>query len=291
MTEKIKHLSIKHKFLFQIIAPIFTIIASICYNLRKDDFNKPNDIPIGFDYEISIQFIWVIVLIIAVVSYFMFYLGQKNTAEENSSLKTKIENLTTDIINVKDENLQLESEYESLRVNYSLFFDKMLSLISINLKLSGKDRISVYFIPKDEETFILLSRFSKNRTLNKKTNKNYPYKEGFIYKAIENGGLIENIDSDYTQLEEYIKEVKSKCTISRDRIIEMSMKSQSYYVKTIDDDTSETIGLIVLESLDVYRFNEDTHNETFDNYSIIIKEFISNHRNRFLSNLASNKGF
>lgn len=69
------------------------------------------------------------------------------------------------------------------------------------------------------------------------------------------------------------------------------MKSQSYYIKTIDEDTTETIGLIVLESLDINKFNEIDKNETFNNYSQIIKEFISKHRDRFLSNLATTKGF
>ena len=291
MIESFKSFSIRHKFLFQITGPIFTIIASICYNLRKDDKNNPNDIPIPFDYVISIQFIWIVALIFAILSYFMFYKGLNNASDENLTLKSKVKNLENNIADISEKRLELESEYESLRANYSLFFDKLLSLISTNLSLTGRDRISVYFIPKEEEIFILLSRFSKNKTLKKKSNKNYNFKEGFIYQAIEEGDLIRNINSTSDHIEEYIKQVKNLCAISEDRIKSMEMKSRSYFIKTIDEETTETIGLIVLESLDVNKFNDIIKNETFNNYSEIIKEFISKHRNRFFSNLASDKGF
>lgn len=137
--------------------------------------------------------------------------------------------------------------------------------------------------------FYLGSR--KTKHLKKKSNKNYNFKEGFIYQAIEEGDLIRNINSTSDNIEEYIKEVKNLCAISEDRIKSMEMKSRSYFIKTIDEETTETIGLIVLESLDVNKFNDIIKNETFNNYSEIIKEFISKHRNRFFSNLASDKGF
>lgn len=291
MWDKFKKFSIKNKYLFQISGPISTIVASILFNFRRDDSKKPNDIPVGFNYEISIQFLWIFFLILAIISYLIFYFGLNHTKEENSELKNRIKDLEKSNVEISETQLQLEAEYESLRGNYNLFFDRMLSLIATNLNLGGKDRISVYFIPKDEEIFILKSRFSKNKTLTKKSNKNYSFKEGFIYKSIEDGGLIENIDANPDSLEEYISEVTSKCSITRERIIEMSMKSRSYYIRNIDEDTTETIGLIVLESLDINKFNEIDYNDTFNNYSTIIKEFISKHRDRFFSNLATSKGF
>lgn len=290
MKDKFKKFSITHKFLFQIIAPIFTLAASICFNFRKDNNGEIIKYSIGC-CNISMQFIWIIILVLAVLSYIIFYCGLKNTSEENHLLKSDIEQKNQKIKEISETKSQLESEYESLRANYDLFFDKMVALIAISLKLEGRDRISIYFIPKEEEIFILKSRFSKNRALRSKSNKNYSFKEGFIYKAIEEGGIIENINANPNNIEDYILEVTSKCTISRERIIELNMKSQSYYIKTIDEDTTETIGLIVLESLDPNKFDKINDNETFNNYSIIIKEFISKHRDRFISNLATTKGF
>ena len=167
----------------------------------------------------------------------------------------------------------------------------MLSLISVNLNLSGKERISVYFIPKEEEMFILLSRFSKNPSLNQKSNRVYEFKEGFIYQALEEGDIIRNINAISNNESEYLKEVKDLCFISENRLKNLKMKSRSYYIKTINDDSTEIIGLIVLESLDVNKFNEIQEDLSFKTYSEIIKEYISKHRNRFMSNLAKNKGF
>lgn len=292
MKEKFKKFSIKHKFLFQIIAPISTLAASICFNFRKDTSGNIVNYNLGC-CTFSMQFIWISILIVAILSYIIFYYGLRNTSDENQSLKLNIKEKDKQIKEISESKSELESEYESIRANYDLFFDKMLALIAISLKLEGRDRISVYFIPKDEEIFILKSRFSKNKALIKKSNKNYPFKEGFIYKAIEKSGIIENIkaDNDDNDLENYISEVISKCNITRERIIALNMKSRSYYIKTIDEDTTETIGLIVLESLDSNKFDKINDNETFNNYSIIIKEFISKHRDRFISNLATNKGF
>ena len=290
MKEKFKKFSITHKFLFQIITPIFTLAASICFNFRKDNTGKIINYNIGC-CNFSMQFIWITILVLAFLSYVIFYFGLKNTSEENHLLKLDIDEKNKKIKEISEIKSQLESEYESLRGNYDLFFDKMLALIAISLKLEGRDRISVYFIPKEEEIFILKSRFSKNRALRSKSNKNYSFKEGFVYKAIEEGGIIENINADPNNIEDYILEVTNKCIISRERIIELNMKSRSYYIKTIDEDTTETIGLIVLESLDPNKFNQINNNGTFNNYSEIIKEFISKHRDRFISNLATTKGF
>ena len=290
MKENFKKFSIKHKFLFQIIAPIFTLAASICFNFRKDSSGNIINYDLGCR-NFSMQFIWITILVSAVLSYIIFYFGLKNTSDENQSLKLDLEEKNKKIKEISESKSELESEYESLRANYDLFFDRMLTLIATSLKLEGRDRISVYFIPKDEEIFVLKSRFSKNKALIKKSNKNYPFKEGFIYKAIEEGGIIENINADSKNIEDYVSEVINKCNITRERIIALNMKSQSYYIKTIDEDSTETIGLIVLESLDPNKFDKINDNETFNNYSIIIKEFISKHRDRFISNLATTKGF
>ena len=290
MKENFKKFSIKHKFLFQIIAPIFTLAASICFNFRKDSSGNIINYDLGC-CNFSMQFIWITILVSAVLSYIIFYFGLKNTSDENQSLKLDLEEKNKKIKEISESKSELESEYESLRANYDLFFDRMLTLIATSLKLEVRDRISVYFIPKDEEIFVLKSRFSKNKALIKKSNKNYPFKEGFIYKAIEEGGIIENINADSKNIEDYVSEVINKCNITRERIIALNMKSQSYYIKTIDEDSTETIGLIVLESLDPNKFDKINDNETFNNYSIIIKEFISKHRDRFISNLATTKGF
>lgn len=255
MKENFKKFSIKHKFLFQIIAPIFTLAASICFNFRKDSSGNIINYDLGC-CNFSMQFIWITILVSAVLSYIIFYFGLKNTSDENQSLKLDLEEKNKKIKEISESKSELESEYESLRANYDLFFDRMLTLIATSLKLEGRDRISVYFIPKDEEIFVLKSRFSKNKALIKKSNKNYPFKEGFIYKAIEEGGIIENINADSKNIEDYVSEVINKCNITRERIIALNMKSQSYYIKTIDEDSTETIGLIVLESLDPNKFVE-----------------------------------
>lgn len=291
MIKAFKTLSIKHKILFQIFAPIFTIVATLCFNFREYDNGSTRFLDFGFG-TFSIRVLWIITLIIAIVSYVMFYIGSKNTSDENEILKNSIKEKDRTILEISDKHLQLENEYEGLRGNYNLFFDKILSLIYVHLGLGGRDRISVYFIPKDEEIFILQSRFSKNQDLRKKSDRNYPFKEGFIYKAIEENGLTENIHSvPEDDFKAYIKEVRSKCSISEDRISNMNMKSRSYHIKNINNDDHETVGLIVLESLDCNKFDDIDKNDTFNNYSTIIKEFISKHRNSFFSKLASIKGF
>lgn len=124
MKEKFKKFSIKHKFLFQIISPIFTFAASICFNFRKDSSGNIINYNLGC-CNFSMQFIWISILAFALLSYIIFYYGLKNTSDENQSLKLDIEEKIKKIKEISESKSELESEYESLRANYDLFFENV----------------------------------------------------------------------------------------------------------------------------------------------------------------------
>lgn len=202
MRNNLKLALVEYKVVFQLLPPILTVLATICYNFREDYLINTNA------FCIKVYVIYVFLLILLSIAFILFGYSLHYANTELSALKKEYNSLKDASEEQIKKSLELEAECDSLRINFDNFFEEVLSLIFRSLKLGGRERVSVYFIPKDEKIFILLSRFSKNPTLRTKSKNNYSFKEGFIYKAVENGALTENIQADPDDINAYTEEVQ-----------------------------------------------------------------------------------
>lgn len=146
-----------------------------------------------------------------------------------------------------------------------LYKKEYYNLCSINILYlfkdfftSGSERISIY--KHQGSHFTLLGRYAKNPSNNSQTTYEYNDNEGLIGKAWNEGELILNNAPKWVKNgREYKKFMKNNCNISNERLGAIRMKSQSYYIRTLNDNsTSENPdGIIVFESISPSKVNKE----------------------------------
>lgn len=127
------------------------------------------------------------------------------------------------------------------------------------------DRITIYALLND--SFFALSRFSLNPAYQKITpDKQYPldkgcialgYKDGFFY---ESGKNFPDPEKNFKEYEDY---TRNHYNYSHTDVKSMSMHSTCYAVKRIYKE-DKCLGVIVLESIQKNRFNEEDAKEQLD---------------------------
>ncbi len=129
-----------------------------------------------------------------------------------------------------------------------------------SLKLGHHDRISLYRRDEIKSDFVILTRYSKNEEYKKQARKTYPHDEGFISKCwgsepifyidmMDEFPNVEDEDEFNTYFEKYYSNQGIK--FSPDVLRNISMKSRSFYVRNIYDESQErTFGVLVIESID-----------------------------------------
>ena len=171
--------------------------------------------------------------------------------------KSKKLTLLQERLNKQSETIQIQEEtIEKIEsVNYKLFQYVLISLYT-KLQLDGNDRISVY--KKKQDRFVIMSRYSINPSLATINRKHYPISEGFIGMALQDGEcyITELPECKQNRKEVYYKAVLDKCTIEKDTLRGISMKSRSYYCKALTDPArTERRSIIVFESLTPNKLN------------------------------------
>ena len=157
-----------------------------------------------------------------------------------------VENVAT----IEDLNKDLEIKKSNLETITNLYEDIPKNLIATafegELNLTHDDRISLYRFNVDE--FICVARYAKYHDFNALHRPSYPLKEGFIGKAMRSGEyIIENLPDPQVSIEDYIGKVQNDTYIPRETIIGMTMKSRSYFCKTLHHD-KRSVAVLVVES-------------------------------------------
>lgn len=168
---------------------------------------------------------------------------------ENSSLHNEL-----DAKSLECESLSLQTEMFSGIIESNI--QKFIFQLSKKLKLTNKERISLYRRDTVESDFIILTRYSLNPHFDEINRGSYPSDEGFISKCWGNDPVfyidnMKSVPSNPEEFKDYYREYYSNqgVKMSEELIKTSRMKSRSFYVRNILSDTGEkTVGVIVIES-------------------------------------------
>ncbi len=189
--------------------------------------------------EYTWEDVWVVLLVIfglvMVVAVFIGAYRNKRNFEINDLIE-------------KNKNLQNNIELYSEEY-YKLCSSTILFLLD-DFFTTGGERVSIY--KHQGNHFTLLGRYSPNPQYNRRTTYSYKDNEGLIGKAWDEGeATLEGAPKYVQNGTAYKKFMKERCTVTDKRLKKITMKSQSFYIKTLDDrNTAENPdGIIVFESM------------------------------------------
>lgn len=127
--------------------------------------------------------------------------------------------------------------------------ESQLQIIAENLKLGESERISLY--KNENESFILLGRYSQNPGNNKHHREIFPETEGFLHKGWNRKeySFYKPVPNYESHPKEYLDLISNECNIDIEVLADVGMKSRSYYTYPIYvNDNKDRKALILIES-------------------------------------------
>lgn len=234
---------------------IILSIVSILFSLNGKSFLealKSNKIGFGI----------LLLTIISSVAYIYKQVKNSKTIEALESKKNQeIQSLNQnqDDLNLKIQ--QLESQLSKINSNSIEMIELNLAYLYEKMNLNNNARITLYKFINDE--FFILGRYSKNAELKKRGRNSYK-KEGLIFKAWQEGkyfktnGIPSHQNKNGNFNKKYYDTLNKIAPIDKTTIINMNMKSRSFYLKTFENINGlESTSIIVIESLDENAFEEN----------------------------------
>lgn len=173
---------------------------------------------------------------------------------EISSNMSEIEKMKNKSEELESENKRLTNLNESLTNTKEQLPEDFIRIFFEDLKLKPYERISLYIF--EEDVFTIVGRWSPTKKYRDKVREKYPNDEGFIAKAwneeMRNGKRYYhklNLRDPKVDEAQYIEEIRMEANISADTIKRLTMKSRSYYVRSIrKEPTGASNGVVVIES-------------------------------------------
>lgn len=152
--------------------------------------------------------------------------------------------------------IDLESALNDSIKEMNELFNSYLTLMIKNLNFGHTERISVYKV--FENKFVLIGRASDNPILQRIGRSSYPIDEGFIGKGWAEGEyFIDNLpDPGLRNGDTYYNQVNSICTIDRQVVRDIKMKSRTYFVYRIKGYDNQPKAVLVIESLNQNGFDK-----------------------------------
>lgn len=206
---------------------------------------------------------------VAVVGAIFFGIFSISNSEEVSDLESRLENLSDKVANLESLNEQLFKEKDKL-------FHSYLKLLSSNLGLDHLDRVSVYKV--EENCFVLMGRYSLNPNLEKPGRPNYPINQGFIGLAWATGKYFHNNlpDPNIRSGSTYYKAVCDINFIEEETVSNISMRSRTYFIRRMNGYDGSPRAVIVIESEEVEKFDEEFAEEKLQGVKSNLVTFIEN---------------
>lgn len=226
-----------------------------------------------FNFTISTN--WqVFIVIILLIAYVIAFIVNQNKQKSRTELESQLQY-------EKRKASQLTDSVDRWRKGFDEFFKHSLIFLYNSLGYGVNDRISIYEHNSEDNTFVMVGRYSSNPTYNKPGRNIYPNNEGYIALGWKGNSFCQGeLPDPDTEFDEYVNVIKDECNISKQTIKNLSMKSRSYCVHDITKPvTHEKVGVIVLESTEGQKFDGDeaeevSHkiNELFYAYIVCKKE-------------------
>ncbi|WP_437597595.1 hypothetical protein WMF28_33495 [Sorangium sp. So ce590] len=179
---------------------------------------------------------------------------------------------------VADEREKMGDAVEKLRSNYTDMLDTQLSILSNALRLTDKERVSVYM--RSVNVFVTFARYSRHPTFTERGRKLYPATEGVIARAWADGSAIEMDLPDPERKEaEYRKVQGKRCGMPAASLSSIRMRSRSYAAFAIDDIADiRRVAVIVFESTSPSLPVDEIRKELADGEARRIAEFINRYK-------------
>ncbi len=183
---------------------------------------------------IGIRWFLFIIIILAIITILGWWFNVKN----NDSLD-----------NLKDKNLKLKDQKEHLEGVLFSLPEEFSKLLSHKWGLQGDSRITIYRY--NSTHFIPVSRYSKNPDYDNINRKSYPKNVGYISKcwAKEEGRYFKCLPDPKIGLQNYINYTHKETGMLKKDIKELTMKSRSFYGKTLYDENRKAFLIVLIESV------------------------------------------
>jgi hypothetical protein len=232
---------------------VFFLIALSVIDISNVDDWKYKEYQVG-------KYFYYICVVIAILTGLMSLETKRKIKEledENQKMSEEGNNLSNKII-------QLENDIEELNSDFISLFNTQIAVIFYKLSFGANERISIY--KHENDKFIILGRYSSNPVYTKIREKIYPDNEGFIQLAWENESgehYIDNIPEPKNgNIKDYLNVICSSCSINKERVKSMRMRSRNYYSKSLNDITGmKRNAIIVIESTDIQKLNREKISE------------------------------
>ena len=150
---------------------------------------------------------------------------------------------------VVDDYELLKQDRDSKSINcYQLFSNYLYSYYE-RFELTSNERVSLYKL--DMDRFSCIGRHSDNEIFKAKPSRLYPINEGCIAKAWQVGIINEaGAPNPEDGLENWVSYNINKFNFSEDVLMNIKMKSRSFYGLRLRDTQNEAIAVLMFESLD-----------------------------------------
>jgi hypothetical protein len=188
---------------------------------------------------------------------------------------------------------ELEDIIEQSSQDYFKMFENHLSiLINDKLKLRDTERVSVY--KYEEDSFVMLGRYSKNPKYCEKGRGKYPASEGCIAKAWRCGkAFVDDLPDPDDDNDAYLTALKNNWNINKATARGFKMKSRCYYGFAIENADHQRIAVVVVESVNASGLSKGELESAFSNgESKFIRNFLERMRSLEPSvSLARSEGY
>lgn len=154
---------------------------------------------------------------------------------------------------LRKEKLDLSEKIESKSIDTYELFSKYLYNLGQKFNLRSTERVSLYMLDMDH--FLCIGRYSENELFCAKPNRLYPIHQGSIGKAWELGEHKMNECPLYSDSSSEWKNYQKKnYGFSLGELNKLRMKSSAIYSKRLKNSKNETVGVIVVESVEIMNF-------------------------------------
>lgn len=147
-----------------------------------------------------------------------------------------------------NEKNQIDAQKEHLEGLLISLPEELCKILSDKWTMGTDARITIY--RHTEEDFIPVSRYAKNPDFDKIRRPSYPKNTGYIKEcwAQEDGVYINSLPDPETNPQEYIDIVNAESKMLKKDIMQLPMKSRSYFGKTLFDSNGQAFILVMIES-------------------------------------------
>lgn len=163
-------------------------------------------------------------------------------------------NVTVSLIKKKhkevvDDYELLKQDRDSKSINCYRLFSNYLYGYYERFELTSNERVSLYKL--DMDRFSCIGRHSDNEIFKAKPSRLYPNNEGCIAKAWQIGKVQDaSAPNPEDGLESWVSYNIDKFNFSEDVLMNIKMKSRSFYGFRLRNTQNETIAVLMFESLD-----------------------------------------